>query len=678
MANPAPLMSFVEFVKSEAEVGGGGKYSNSSSFPVPPLQLKIAKLSYDLHEEIRKCTENSTISKRLREELESYNRETRREIVRRMRGGCAPLFIACSRGCVPIAEYLVTICEADIEQKGIFEAPEDRSYHIATPLWCAAVSNNLPMVKYLLRIGSDINAASDTGSTPVRSACYMTHMEMVKFLVENGADIKRPNINGGTCLINSVQSPELCLYLIRKGCDVNAVDIQGKTALHYAIQEHRLETTKLLLEHGANPNAVSRHGDDALRTACLKGAHQIFDYLRNNLEYPLERLAEAHELIGSTFLDEHNESRVAILHWRLAHHLRASRTPYIEKLPKVPLREAYRNAVEFRTLEELDNISTDMDAMRIQSLLICERILGISHKDTLFRLTFRGASYADSLQLQRCIQLWTLLLEVRVQHNTLLHFDTCFAAQALVRLMLELHERNTDLSESNSGNVKLPYFKDVLAVFKLLTETVAECHALLQIRPISRRQQENFDSIFKCIAHAIYLLLATASTAEETRQVYLSVRKLVQANITSACTNDSLLHLCVSRLNVIKSGLLNDENLNVIFPNASVIKLLLNCGMNVNAKNEVKSTALHIAAQPYNFSNEIITLLLNHGADLDQPNKSDERPYNLIALNAANTIPLMNYINLKCLAATIISKYRIPYRNQIPKCLETFVKEHEP
>lgn len=142
----------------------------------------------------------------------------------------------------------------------------------------------------------------------------------VKFLAENGADIKKPNMNGGTCLINSVQSPELCLFLIRKGCDINAVDTQGKTALHYAIQEHRyvinrfrfsngilktiilyfrLETTKLLLEHGANPYAVSRHGDDALRTACLKGAHQIFDYLRNNLEYPIERLAEAHELIGS-------------------------------------------------------------------------------------------------------------------------------------------------------------------------------------------------------------------------------------------------------------------------------------------------------------------------------------------------------------------------------------------
>lgn len=113
----------------------------------------------------------------------SYSRETRQEIVKRMRGGCPPLFIACSRGCVPIAEYLVTICEADIEQRGLFEAPEDRSYHLVTPLWCAVVTNNLPMLKYLLRVGSDINATSDTGSTPVRSACYMTHIEMGKNLI---------------------------------------------------------------------------------------------------------------------------------------------------------------------------------------------------------------------------------------------------------------------------------------------------------------------------------------------------------------------------------------------------------------------------------------------------------------------------------------------------------------
>lgn len=163
----------------------------------------------------------------------------RKDIVKISRDGCAPLFVACKRGNVDITEFLITNCDADTEQRGMFENPEDQSVHCVTPLWCAAVSGKLSVVKCLIRLGADINAVSDTGSTPVRSACFMTNMEIVQYLVEHGADIKKSNYNGGTCLINSVQSVELCSYLISKGADVNAKDIQNKTALHYAIQEHR-------------------------------------------------------------------------------------------------------------------------------------------------------------------------------------------------------------------------------------------------------------------------------------------------------------------------------------------------------------------------------------------------------------------------------------------------------
>ena len=108
----------------------------------------------------------------------------------------------------------------------------------------------------------------------------MTHLDIVKFLVKNGANILRANFNGGTCLINSVQSVPLCEYLLKNGAAVNALDIQQKTALHYAIQEHRLETTKLLLQYNADPSLKSRYGDDALQTACLKGF--IFCFLRHH------------------------------------------------------------------------------------------------------------------------------------------------------------------------------------------------------------------------------------------------------------------------------------------------------------------------------------------------------------------------------------------------------------
>lgn len=84
----------------------------------------------------------------------------------------------------------------------------------------------------------------------------------------------------------------------------------------------RLETTQLLLEYNADYNAKSKYGDDALQTACLKGAVLIFEYLIRTINYSSERLANAHELLGSTFLDEHNDLYTALKHWKIAQTIR--------------------------------------------------------------------------------------------------------------------------------------------------------------------------------------------------------------------------------------------------------------------------------------------------------------------------------------------------------------------
>ncbi len=70
----------------------------------------------------------------------------------------------------------------------------------------------------------------------------------------------------------------------------------------------------------------------------------------------------------------------------------------------------FHYAREFETLADLEHLATDLDAMRTQSLLICERILGPTHKDAIFRFMYRGAAYADSLRYQQCIDLWKSVL----------------------------------------------------------------------------------------------------------------------------------------------------------------------------------------------------------------------------------------------------------------------------
>lgn len=401
--------------------------------------------------------------------------------------------------CFQIVEYLIDTCAANVEQRGLYEVPDDRSVHNVTPLWCAAVAGKVKVVEVLTKYGADVNSVSDTGSTPVRSACFMTHLDIVKLLVSNRADIQRPNFNGGTCLINSVQSVELCEFLLQNGANVNAQDIQNKTALHYAIQEHRFETTKLLIKYGANASLESRYKDDALQTACLKGASEIFTYLIDTIEYSADRVASAFELLGSTFLDEHHDSQKTLQYWRAACDIR---TKYnLKKTDVLPAKAQYGGHREFLDAAELDLLSLDIDAMRMQSLLICERILGTVHKDMIYRLMYRGAAYADSLQYQQCIDLWKYALELRVAKDSILFCDTCFTAQALVKLYLDLFEKNAQGVLSTEIQIE-----DVISTVELLVRDLSQCADLLNVAPQFKRQQDSYDKVLRIITHLLHLV----------------------------------------------------------------------------------------------------------------------------------------------------------------------------
>ncbi|XP_044755907.1 protein fem-1 homolog C [Coccinella septempunctata] len=632
-----------------------------------------------LMNECRKLAPGSRLSCALRNKLSKLSLQERSEIVNRSDGGCSPLFVVCRRGQTEIVEYLITFCNANIEQRGLYEVADDRSTHMVTPLWCAAVSGKLKVVEFLLKQGADINAVSDTGSTPVRSACFMTHLEVVKYLVEHGADINLPNYNGGTCLINSVQSSLLCEFLLRNGADVNARDIQNKTALHYAIQEHRLETTRLLLKNGANIHARSRYGDDALQTACLKGAGRIFEYLTTNFSYSSEKLANAHELLGATYLDEHNDTFKALEYWRLALTIRETHG-LLPKQPVMPLLESYRFQREFQSMEELENMSGDLDAIRIQSLLIAERILGSTHKDTIFRLMYRGASYADMVRHQHCIHLWRRALEIRTRKDSILYSDTCFTAQALVRLMIDFNEKHLPAD----GLEAMQRFKDILETYKLLTDDIIEVRHLLTIRPVYKRQADFFDKILKCITHLIYLMIENAVSKEQKDLVEEHVKSLIQIDPRTVGTQDSLLHLCVSKMNTIWSSYFIEEEPVAVFPRRKVLELLLRNGASVTAKNKDGSTPLHIAT--FSCRDQInltryVKLLLDYGAHIDQPNRKGMVPTPSIMEHNNHTnspIPILDYVSLKCLCATAISKYGVPYKNQIPRALEEFMHLHEP
>ncbi|XP_022827194.1 protein fem-1 homolog A-A [Spodoptera litura] len=364
--------------------------------------------------------------------------------------------------------------------------------------------------------------------------------------------------------------------------------------------------------------------------------------------------------------------RTALERYRRATAIRHGGGAYIPKRPVRAPAPALGGAREWRSLAELEAAATDMDALRTQSLLVVARVLGPDHKDTVFRLMYRGASYADAFRYQRCIDLWSWALQLRIEKDSLLSSDTCHTACALTRLMLDAASGRLERARG------LPALGDVLRVFRLLADELPACRRLLRARPVFKAQADTFDRALRCVTHVLYLLQARAATAAERRGVAAGVRALLAADVRSASTGDTLLHLCVSRLNVIRSTYFADElDAAPVFPHAGVVRLLLACGADVRVRNEARSTALHVAAIPYNFSTELVAVLLAGGAHLDQPNKFGDSPAELVALNRGSRVRVLQHVTLACLAARALLRARRPLPpHALPKTLLDFLDLH--
>lgn len=630
-------------------------------------QATIDLLSQDLY----RCVQKNHLVK-AKDLLKGVARSDRQRIASKTFDGNAPLFFAAHQGHIHLVNYLLDECGADIEQRGVFEVVEDRTRHKVTPLWCAAVANQLEVVKTLIRHGADVNATSDTLSTPVRSACYMTNIDVVKYLVENGADIHKPNMNGGTCLINSVQSVELCRFLIEKKADVNAQDNSGNLALHYAIREERMETVKLLIKHNSDVFIKNDVGDDGFRTASLRGYPAILTFLIQCAKPSIICQIESYELMAANFVDEKNDILKAIQLWRLALYMRESHDMLLTRADtKAPV-PAYKGLQEAISLTELAEIETSPDAIYMHALMVRERLLGPDHKDTVFGLMYRGAMYADSHRYQRCVDLWKYAFQLHHEKNEPLNHEGLYTLQALCKLFLEIDE------EYQGGfTEEAVQYEDVLCVFDIVCQELDSVNGAQSSSVLN--QMEDYQTMVRLLLHLIRLLNRIASEEQQASSFRQKVYELLKRRLNIA-DGKSLLHLALEGKTSHVAGEYYSE-----FPCVDIVTLLLECGADVNQADSQGSMPLHYCSQLAR--NRLLSVmdkskieamsnvLLAKGAHADARNKCG-----IIAGESLSSISykfkMIDHITLKCLAARFIKTHGIPYDGEVIESLHSFIEIH--
>jgi hypothetical protein len=221
---------------------------------------------------------------------------------------------------------------------------------------------NLALVQLLLSAGAPVNAVNSYGHTPLFLAVDLGHTGIVKALLDAGADPGIFDNKGLTPLhaaVSQGSTKALDMVPVLLGhAPVDLEDKAGDTALHLAAQLGDVRMVQLLLDHGAEPQAVNSKQQTALETAILFMQPGVVKLLLSRFQYAVSDLRTAVTL-SSIATDECHSARQVTVH--LLQELYATHPPSAWRLLKeTPFEHPER--LVYMLLGELYAASTDADA----------------------------------------------------------------------------------------------------------------------------------------------------------------------------------------------------------------------------------------------------------------------------------------------------------------------------
>lgn len=138
----------------------------------------------------------------------------------------------------------------------------------------AASEGHNEVIKVLLEKGANINTSFGSAETPLIRAVTNHHATTVELLLDRGADTEATSITGMRALHHAcdgkIEDAPVVKLLLKSHAIVDARFIasrKSKTALHFAVFHGFYDTTKLLLDYGADPLAKKYNKRTALNVA---------------------------------------------------------------------------------------------------------------------------------------------------------------------------------------------------------------------------------------------------------------------------------------------------------------------------------------------------------------------------------------------------------------------------
>ncbi len=142
---------------------------------------------------------------------------------------------ACRDGNKEVYDEMINLGYLDSGQISLEETSEyeinGNKVRAASPLYCAAASGNLDIIKDLLKRGSGVEGHEKDSESPLSIAAATGHLDVVEELLERGANVNASNKNKLTPLHFAADGDflDIAKLLLRGGADIGAQSAGGSS-----------------------------------------------------------------------------------------------------------------------------------------------------------------------------------------------------------------------------------------------------------------------------------------------------------------------------------------------------------------------------------------------------------------------------------------------------------------